>query len=180
MAYEAYVRAASHREFAGDRSEEGLEAFTRYCAEMRDGKKSSERVTEAQGGTSKREVKGLFRCGTFGDLSQKTSTDAGLDVWEEQEDGMQLVEGVQDSLRILDDCGSKHKARDSMDGAVAADVDLADGKQQVDMDDELDWLSIVSADSQRRGYMKVRTAHPPAYPPSRSARGQLIMRKTVH
>ncbi|KAH8902754.1 hypothetical protein BR93DRAFT_972463 [Coniochaeta sp. PMI_546] len=77
LAYEAYVRAASHPEFAADKSEEGLEALTRFCAEMRYGAKMSEQSRKVIGGGTKKEIaRGLLRCGTFGDIGARGRDDA--------------------------------------------------------------------------------------------------------
>lgn len=181
LAYDAYVRAARHPGFAGDRSEEGLEALTRYCAEMRDGKKPSGRVGGMKDGERKREVKGLFRCGTFGNLrGMDESDDAGTGSQEDrkrEQEQEELEKQIREELGVVEDGGKDKNAIKGFDDR--RDEGQGGGDGQVDGDDEseIDWIAIGASDPDIDD--RPKPLRRPGYPPLRSARGRFVTQRKM-
>jgi hypothetical protein len=182
QAYEAYVRAASHPEFAADTSEEGLEMLTRLCAEMRDGRKPSGRVREVIGNEWKTGVLGgLFRCGTFGDLSVRSRDGAAVAIVQkiqmvrEQE----LVKRIGNDREVVEDGKEDEDVRETGEGEEH-DGQGDDFEDETDDKSEIDWIAI--------GSRKIATVDPHGlklcvprleYRPLRSVRGRLIPRRKL-
>jgi hypothetical protein len=173
MAYAAYVKAAGYREFARDKSEAGLEALTKYCAEMRDGRKPSSKSGEGKATERKLGlVKGLLRCGTFGDLAQMASGDGAGIVRNASEPQQQTGEqGVCDSLGPRED--NYLDEHMEIEGDPGTD-DHDDAQDTAPGEIDIDWLAIGGSESRTGATAHVRTSPRFGYPPLRSARGKLI------
>ncbi|KAJ9150028.1 hypothetical protein NKR19_g5461 [Coniochaeta hoffmannii] len=172
MAYEAYVKAASYPDFARDRSGEGLEALTRYCAEMRDGRKRSSR---------RGEVKGLFRCGTFGDLGGKMKLDAAVGAGEKQEHEEQMVKHLicEEDRGAFEDGGRDGNGSAEGDGRGNKSRTGREGHLNGDDECDIDWLTIGNTDQPGGDTPNRKAAPRPGYPPLRSTRGKLVPSRTM-
>lgn len=183
LAYDAYVRAASHPGFAGDRSEEGLECLTRLCAEMRDGRKLSGRVREENlGGPKRGGVKGLFRCGTFGDLERRRTEDAVAYVRETPVRGQGgLDKRVFEYSGFVDDGGGgdKKNASEDQDGGSSEGRGCGDGQVELDEEGEIDWIAVGANDARIGELPRRKARHRSGYPPLRTARGRHLSKTKV-
>lgn len=178
LAGAAYVRAASHPDFAADRSEEGLEGLTRLCAEMRDG-----RMPSAGNGRRRRGVfGGLFRCGTFGDVERRNAGVSALKtpVGEEQ---VGVEKRMCERVRFVEDGedgGDEKTAREDHGGGSDEDHGGGDGQVDVTDEGEIDWIAIGANDARRLGDpARRKVCRRSGYPLLRSARGRLLGRRKM-
>ncbi|KAB5515241.1 hypothetical protein GE09DRAFT_1263735 [Coniochaeta sp. 2T2.1] len=187
LAYEAYVRAASDPDFAGDTSARGLEAETMFCAEMRY-RALRLHVRDIvvdhdveRGGF----VRGLFRCGTFGPVERQVEGDdggagehpvVGEDIEQQQR---KLEEEIWLDLGLTGDASESEGVWES--GGEEGGEGGGDGQEDDDDEDssEIDWLAIGSPQSS----VYERPPRPQPYPrlkrPLRSVRGQSIPRRKL-
>lgn len=183
LAYEAYVRAASHREFAADTSEEGLEALTSLCAGMRSGRTPLVHVSEVTGAERGNHIaRRLFRCGTFGDIGARGRDDASMP-------SAQKIQAVQqeelaakewDNMEFVEDRkGNLHGGDLSTGKGRNEDVQADDHEDVGDEESEIDWIALgfceTSIDDSSGPPLYKRSE----YPPLRSARGRLVPRKKL-
>ncbi|OIW28974.1 hypothetical protein CONLIGDRAFT_704257 [Coniochaeta ligniaria NRRL 30616] len=183
LAYEAYLRAASYPMFAADKSEEGLEALTRLCAEMGAGKKPSGSVREETGGERRKAVvRGLFRCGTFGDLGARGRDDASVSLVQERRTVQQLdqAERAWEDQRVVGDGEDDEAEYRSGTGKGDDDYGHGDGAEDETGDEsEIDWIAIGSREASMAGSPGLKLSPRPGFPPLRSARGRLVPRRKL-
>lgn len=184
LTYEAYVRAASHREFAADTSEEGLEALTSLCGGLRSGRTPLVHVNEVTGAEQRGNhvVRGLFRCGTFGDIGARGRDDASMPSMQmtgaaQQEE---LAAKEWDNMELGEDRKENLHGGDLPTGKGRnEDVQGDDHEDEGDEESEIDWIAIgsckTSIDDSPGPTLYTRSE----YPPLRSARGRLVPRKKL-
>ncbi|KAB5577545.1 hypothetical protein GE09DRAFT_1260200 [Coniochaeta sp. 2T2.1] len=187
LAYEAYVRAASDPDFAGDTSARGLEAETMFCAEMRyralrlPVKHIVVEHDAERGGF----VRGLFRCGTFGPVERDVERDddgAGKKPVEEENIEQQqrrLEEDIWVDLGLTGDASESEGGWES--GGEGRGEGGGDGQDDDGDEDssEIDWLAIGSPASSVYERPPRLQPYPPLKRPLRSVRGQSIPRRKL-
>lgn len=168
-AHDAYVRAVNCREFATDKSENGLEALTRFCTEARNEGKP-DRLARKDGERRKVVAQGLFRRGTFGNLP------GGREEAAVDDDNLSYFQ--LNRLYKCFEAPPDAEVKDAPGPGGALDdsgQDSGDGKEDRDKESEIDWL-FTGARQHDLMVASLQLGHRYSYPPLRYMRGRLISR----